>query len=289
VSGAARTRLFVALELPEQVRTALAAWGAGVAADVHGERPLRVLPPESLHVTLCFLGWRDEGHVEAIAALALGAVPVGAPAPRLALGAPAWLPRRRPRVLAVDLADDGGALAGLQAQVSDALEAGAGFEPRDHARRARGAGAASVRGRRGDAVPLAPVARGGAVRAARARGARGVGSPGPVFREPGGDSMAVKLHRCSTMWVKIGAHPCWKVQKALDEAGVEYEVVKGPMRKGQRDDLEKLSGQKMYPVIEFEDGRVYRAESKEMAQRISEGKLFDQSGAQPGAQPGPAT
>jgi len=101
--------------------------------------------------------------------------------------------------------------------------------------------------------------------------------------------MAVKLHRCSTMWVKIGAHPCWKVQKALDEAGVEYEVVKGPMRKGQRDDLEKLSGQKMYPVIEFEDGRVYRAESKEMAQRISEGKLFDQSGAQPGAQPGPAT
>ena len=129
MSGAARTRLFVALELPEQVRAALAAWGAGVAADVHGERALRVLPPESLHVTLCFLGWRDEGHVEAIAAVALGAVPAGAPAPPLALGAPAWLPRRRPRVLAVDLADDGGALAGLQARVSDALEAGAGFEP----------------------------------------------------------------------------------------------------------------------------------------------------------------
>ena len=129
MSGAARTRLFVALELPEQVRAALAAWGAGVAADVHGERALRVLPPESLHVTLCFLGWRDEGHVEAIAAVALGAVPAGAPAPPLALGAPAWLPRRRPRVLAVDLADDGGALAGLQARVSDALESDAGFEP----------------------------------------------------------------------------------------------------------------------------------------------------------------
>jgi len=91
--------------------------------------------------------------------------------------------------------------------------------------------------------------------------------------------MAVKLHRCSTMWLKIGAHPCWKVQKALDEAGVEYEVVQGPVRRGQRDDLEKLSGQRMYPVIEFEDGRVYRAESKEMAQRIGEGKLFESSGA----------
>jgi glutathione S-transferase len=91
--------------------------------------------------------------------------------------------------------------------------------------------------------------------------------------------MAVKLYRCSTMWLKIGAHPCWKVQKALDEAGVEYEVVKGPLRRGQRDDLEKLSGQRAYPVIEFEDGRVYRAESKDMAQRINDGKLFEQPGA----------
>jgi hypothetical protein len=35
----------------------------------------------------------------------------------------------------------------------------------------------------------------------------------------------IKLHRCSAMWVKIGGHPCWRVQKALDEKGVEYEVV----------------------------------------------------------------
>jgi glutathione S-transferase len=87
--------------------------------------------------------------------------------------------------------------------------------------------------------------------------------------------MAVKLHRCSTMWVKINGHPCWKVQKALDEQGVEYEVVKGPLRRGKRDDLERLSGQRQYPVIEFEDGSVYRAESKEMAERIREGKLLE--------------
>jgi glutathione S-transferase len=86
--------------------------------------------------------------------------------------------------------------------------------------------------------------------------------------------MAVKLHRCSTMWVKIDAHPCWRVQKALDEQGIEYEVVKGPLRPGKRDDLEQLSGQRKYPAIEFEDGRVYREESKDMAQRIRAGGLF---------------
>jgi glutathione S-transferase len=85
---------------------------------------------------------------------------------------------------------------------------------------------------------------------------------------------AVKLHRCSTMWVKVNAHPCWKVQKALDEQGVEYEVVKGPLRPGKRDELEQLSGQRKYPVIELEDGRVYREESADMAKRIRAGELL---------------
>jgi glutathione S-transferase len=87
--------------------------------------------------------------------------------------------------------------------------------------------------------------------------------------------MTVKLHRCSAMWVKVDAHPCWKVQKALDQQGIEYEVVKGPLRPGKREDLERLSGQRKYPAIEFEDGSTYRAESKEMAERIRAGKLFE--------------
>jgi glutathione S-transferase len=85
--------------------------------------------------------------------------------------------------------------------------------------------------------------------------------------------MALKLHRCSNVWVKIGGHPCWRVQKALDEQGVEYEIVKGPLRKSRRDDLESLSGQRMYPVIEFEDGSVYREESGLMAEKIRAGDL----------------
>ena len=85
--------------------------------------------------------------------------------------------------------------------------------------------------------------------------------------------MTIKLHRCPNTWAKIGGHPCWKVQSALDEQGVDYEIVKGPLRPSKRDDLERLSGQRKYPVIEFEDGTVYREESKDMAAKIRAGEL----------------
>lgn len=85
--------------------------------------------------------------------------------------------------------------------------------------------------------------------------------------------MAVKLHRCSLMFVKGDFHPCSKVQKALDEKGVEYEVVKGPLLPGKRSELKQLSGQNKYPVIEFEDGTTYREESSDMAAKIRAGEL----------------
>ena len=71
------------------------------------------------------------------------------------------------------------------------------------------------------------------------------------------------------------------MQKALDEQGIEYEVVKGSLR--DRGEVEELSGQTKYPVIEFEDGSVYREESKEMAARIRAGRLFDEPAAPPPA------
>jgi glutaredoxin len=92
--------------------------------------------------------------------------------------------------------------------------------------------------------------------------------------------MAVKLHRCPNMWVKIGGHPCWRVQKALGEQGIEYEVVKGPLSRDKRDALEQLSGQRKFPVIEFEDGSVYREESRDMAKTIRAGKLFERQASQ---------
>ncbi|HKG42777.1 MAG TPA: glutathione S-transferase N-terminal domain-containing protein [Gaiellaceae bacterium] len=92
--------------------------------------------------------------------------------------------------------------------------------------------------------------------------------------------MAVTLHRCKNTWVKLGGHPCWRVQKALDEAGVEYEVDLLPWP-GNRDEIERRTGQKKYPWIEFEDGSIYREESKEMAQRIRAGNLHDAARTQP--------
>jgi glutathione S-transferase len=85
--------------------------------------------------------------------------------------------------------------------------------------------------------------------------------------------MAVKLHRCSSTWLKVSGHPCWRVQKALNEQGIEYEVVKAPRRRGKRTGVFELSGQRALPVIELEDGSSYREESKQMAERIRAGKL----------------
>lgn len=87
--------------------------------------------------------------------------------------------------------------------------------------------------------------------------------------------MPLKLHRCSMTWVKIGAHPCWRVQRALDQAGIEYEIVKGPLSRSKRDEISALSGQRLYPVIELENGSFYREEAKEMAARIRAGKLSE--------------
>ena len=96
--------------------------------------------------------------------------------------------------------------------------------------------------------------------------------------------MAIKLHRCPNMWVKFSGHPCWRVQKALDDQGIEYEVVKGPLSPGKRDEIIQLSGQKKYPVIEFEDGSIYREESRDMAKTIKAGKLFERQGSQTSAE-----
>ncbi len=94
--------------------------------------------------------------------------------------------------------------------------------------------------------------------------------------------MAIKLHRCSWMWFKIDGHPCWRVQKALDETGIDYELVEHPaLPRGRRTELEARTGQNRLPVLEFEDGRILREESKDMAARIREGRL-EQAGSEGG-------
>jgi hypothetical protein len=92
---------------------------------------------------------------------------------------------------------------------------------------------------------------------------------------------AIKLHRCSGMWAKFSGHPCWRVQKALDETGTQYEFVKegSSFRGSSRNRTRERMGQKRFPWIEFEDGSVYRDESKDMAETIRSGRLEDKRGA----------
>jgi hypothetical protein len=96
--------------------------------------------------------------------------------------------------------------------------------------------------------------------------------------------MAVKLHRCGTMWIK-GPHPCWKVQQALDEAGIEYELVTHPaFPRGRRKDyIELTGGEKLFPAIQLEDGTVIREESKDLVARVKEGRLVQESAGRPDA------
>ena len=95
--------------------------------------------------------------------------------------------------------------------------------------------------------------------------------------------MAVKLHRCSAQWVRIGAHPCWRVEKELVAQGVDYERVPGPAmpwERKKRTRLFELTGGYLYPAIEFEDGSVYREQSSDMAARIRDGRLFEARGGE---------
>jgi 2'-5' RNA ligase len=124
-AGDERARLFVALELPAEVREALERWRSDAPRRVVG---LRMVDPAALHVTLCFLGWRFEREIEEIGAACAEAIAGSGPL-ALSLGDPVWLPDRRPRVLAVRIDDPSRALADLQASVSARLSAGGWYAP----------------------------------------------------------------------------------------------------------------------------------------------------------------
>ncbi|MCW3012193.1 MAG: hypothetical protein JWO90_2597 [Solirubrobacterales bacterium] len=83
----------------------------------------------------------------------------------------------------------------------------------------------------------------------------------------------IKLHRCSYTFLHTDLDACWKVERALKEQGVPYEVVKHGFGKGGRPEVVALSGQKKLPVLELADGTAYRAESSDMAARVRAGEL----------------
>ena len=88
-------------------------------------------------------------------------------------------------------------------------------------------------------------------------------------------SETAKLHRCSYTFLHTEMDACWKVEKALKEEGIPYEVVKHGYGKSEKSRAEviELSGQKLLPVLELPSGEVYRTDSGEMAARVRSGAL----------------
>ncbi|MBW3608095.1 MAG: RNA 2',3'-cyclic phosphodiesterase [Actinobacteria bacterium] len=113
-------RLFIALDLPVDVRTALAVWAARAAPP-----EVRRVPAENLHVTLAFLGTRTSDEA-AVAGALLPAL--ARPLEEVRTAGALWLPPRRPGVLSVAL-ESGPALADVQAQLVAALASAILFEP----------------------------------------------------------------------------------------------------------------------------------------------------------------
>jgi RNA 2',3'-cyclic 3'-phosphodiesterase len=109
--------MFVALDPPPAARAAIAAWRDELLA---GRPELRPVAEQALHVTLAFLGWQNEKDAERIAAAVFEAA-AGLAAPRLTPAGVEAIPSRRPRLFALDLADEDGRCGELQAAVAHAL------------------------------------------------------------------------------------------------------------------------------------------------------------------------
>jgi RNA 2',3'-cyclic 3'-phosphodiesterase len=123
--GSPRARLFLALDLPDEVRGALVDWRADALA---GRADLRPVAPEALHVTLVFLGYLPEKEIATAARTAFEAL-AGLEPPRLAVSAVKPIPPRSPRLFAFDLADEGDSASAVQVAASDALAAARFYKP----------------------------------------------------------------------------------------------------------------------------------------------------------------
>lgn len=114
-------RLFVALDLPEDVRGAIARWQAEGLADP----ALRPMRPEALHVTLCFLDRHPEAAVARIAEL-LGRAPDGPVTLQFDPEA-SPMPKGRPRLYAIGGVSE--SASALQAELARTLGAEGFYKP----------------------------------------------------------------------------------------------------------------------------------------------------------------
>jgi len=110
-------RLFIAVSLGDEDRRTLVAWAREAVA---GDRGMRVVAAEQVHLTLAFLGHRPLDEIGPLSELVESLS--GWPAPALSTGAALWLSPRKPHVLTVAVNDDAAALGALHTTIWDGLE-----------------------------------------------------------------------------------------------------------------------------------------------------------------------
>jgi 2'-5' RNA ligase len=109
-------RLFVALEIGDEDRRLLVDWARRA---VGGDRGMRVVDAENVHLTLAFLGHRSPEEIGPLSDLVDGFAGWGVP--ELHSGGALWLSPRKPHVLTVGVGDVTGALDALHVAVWDEL------------------------------------------------------------------------------------------------------------------------------------------------------------------------
>jgi 2'-5' RNA ligase len=121
-----KARLFVALELPDEARSAIVGWQGHVFGG-YG-RDVRLVRPASLHVTLVFLGHHPEEEIDPIAEAAFSRLG-RAESPELTPAALKPVPPRRPRLWAIDLSDQAARATAVHEAVAAPLVEGGWYEP----------------------------------------------------------------------------------------------------------------------------------------------------------------
>lgn len=144
MSHPATARLFIALDLPGELRQELSAWARCALRAASSQPPapaprqarrgrvrehrvtgrahgIRTLDAELMHVTLTFLGSRQVEEIRSLCSIVecCAAPEMG----EVSIGAPLWLPTRRPRAVAIELHDDAGTLAELHRTLHGDLRA----------------------------------------------------------------------------------------------------------------------------------------------------------------------
>lgn len=114
------TRTFIAVELPDAARAALQAHIARLSRALPR---VRFQPPDSLHLTLAFLGELDDERLDAATQAAIAAASTAPPFTLMVAGLGIFGPPSAPRVLWCGVGGDVPTLLRLQAALADRLEA----------------------------------------------------------------------------------------------------------------------------------------------------------------------